>query len=304
MPHSNRNKLSRLFGTFCHLWTKGLHANVQMKTTGSGGVVAQFEFQLDKPHKSFPAGLPGFRRSQPQRVPRHHEPGSPHAPGHPGAVEGSRRRPRRRGPKAIERSRLRAAAHQASLAAARCSAPTTAIPMPPPAPPPPPFGPTSTRLIKVVPRRTSHRSSFSQVDGQDNSVGDNDCSATVSDEGVPPTASSAPLQPPPTQTPPTNGAEFKSPVGVTEVKAKAAAEVKQAPAVYTPERHYRPLERAREKHRLRCAVRCVLCNHEFSDLEWSKAGWATEEMSVICKTCEDLMRAGSKHRAKIPNPAD
>ena len=55
MPHSNRDELSRLFGTFCHLWSKGLHANVQMKTTGSGGVVAQFEFELDKPHKSFPA---------------------------------------------------------------------------------------------------------------------------------------------------------------------------------------------------------------------------------------------------------
>ena len=168
MPHSNRDELSRLFGTFCHLWTKGLHANVQLKTTGSGGVVAQFEFELDKPHKSFPAGLPGFRRGQPPRVPRHHpghEPGSPHAPGHPGATGDSRRR----GPKAIERSRLRAAAHQASLAAARCSAPTTPTPMPSPAPPPPPFGPTSTRLIKVVPRRTSHRSSFSQVDGQDNS---------------------------------------------------------------------------------------------------------------------------------------
>ena len=46
------------------------------------------------------------------------------------------------------------------------------------------------------------------------------CSATVADEGVPPAASSAPLQPPPPQTPPTNGAEFKSPVGVTEVRAK------------------------------------------------------------------------------------
>ena len=51
MPYSNRNELSRLYGTFCHLWSKGLHANVQMKTTGSGGVVAQFEFELDKPHK-------------------------------------------------------------------------------------------------------------------------------------------------------------------------------------------------------------------------------------------------------------
>ena len=127
MPHTNKDELSRLFGTFCHLWTKGLHANVQMKKTGSGGVVAQFEFKLDKPHKS-------FRRGQPQRAPRRHpghEPGSPHAPGHPGAAGGSRRRPRRQGPKAIERSRLPATAHQASLAAARCSAPTTAIPYQP-----------------------------------------------------------------------------------------------------------------------------------------------------------------------------
>ena len=92
-------------------------------------------------------------------------------------------------------------------------------------------------------------------------------------------------------------------VGVTEVKDKAAAEVKQAPAVGTPERHYRPLERAREKRRLRCSVRCVLCNHEFTDLEWSQAGWVVEKM-VICKTCIDLMSAGSKHRAKIPHPTD
>ena len=169
MPYSNRNELSRLFGTFCHLWSKGLHAKVQMKTTESGGVLAQFEIELDKPHKPFPAGLPGFRRSQSHRAPRRHpghESDSPNAPGHPGATGVSRRRPRRRGPKAIERSRLRAAAHQASLATARCSAPTTPTPMPPPAPPLPSFGPTSTRLIKVVPRRTSHRSSFSQVDGQ------------------------------------------------------------------------------------------------------------------------------------------
>ena len=162
MPHSNRDELSRLFGTFCQMWTKGLHANMQMKTTGSGGVVAQFEFELDKPHKSFPAGLPGFQRSQPQRPPRRHrghETGSQNAPRHPGATGGSRRRPRHCGPKEIKRSRLRAAAHQASLTAARCSTPTTPTPMPPPAPPPPSFGPTSTLLI--VPRRTSHRSSFS-----------------------------------------------------------------------------------------------------------------------------------------------
>ena len=71
-------------------------------------------------------------------------------------------------------------------------------------------------------------------------------------EGVPSTASRAPLQPPSPKTPPTNGAGFKSPVGVTrvtEVNDEAAAEV-EAPAVGTPDRHYRPLERAREKCRL------------------------------------------------------
>ena len=188
--------------------------------------------------------------------------------------------------------------------------------MPPPAPPLPPFGPMTTQLIKVVPRQTSHRSSFSQLDGQDNSVDnsldDSDCSATVAYEGVPPTASSAPLQPPPPQTPPTNGAECKSPVGVIEVKVKAAAEVKQAPVVSTPERHYRPLEPAREKRRLRLeesqrsralsawekergANRCVRCNHDF--------GWAVEEI-VICKTWLAIKSEGSKPKAKITSPAD
>ena len=118
-----------------------------------------------------------------------------------------------------------AAAHQASLRAACCSAPTTPTPMPPPVPPPPSLGPSSTRLIKVVPRRTSSCSSFSQlqVDGQDdNGMGDSDCSEMVADEDVPPTTSPAPLQPPSPKTPPTDGAGFKSPahkspVGVTGV---------------------------------------------------------------------------------------
>ena len=86
-----------------------------MKTTGSGGVVAQFEFELDKPQETFPAGLAGFRRG-------------PHGLGHPGATGG--RRPCRRGPKAIERSKMRAAAHQASLAAARCAVAATATALP------------------------------------------------------------------------------------------------------------------------------------------------------------------------------
>ena len=83
------------------------------------------------------------------------------------------------------------------------------------------------------------------MDGQDNSVDDSDRSATVADEDVPPTASSAPLQPPPPQTPPSNGAEVKSLVGVIEVN--------EVPAVKTPDRHLRPLESARDKRRERLA---------------------------------------------------
>ena len=87
---------------------------------GSGGVVAQFEFELEKPNEIFPTGPAGFRRGKTQGESwRHplHQPGSPHALGHAGATGG--RRPRRQGPKVIERSRMCAAAHEASLAAER-----------------------------------------------------------------------------------------------------------------------------------------------------------------------------------------
>jgi len=67
-------------------------------------------------------------------------------------------------------------------------------------------------------------------------------------------------------------------------KVKAAAEVN---AVSNPKRHYRPFERAREKRRLRLeesqrsnvlsawekeqvSNRCVQCNYEFIDSNWSK----------------------------------
>ena len=143
--------------------------------------MAQFEFELEKPNEIFPTGPAGFRQGQPQGEPRRHprhQPGSSHAPGHPGATGGRRSRPRRRGPKAIERSKMRAAAHQASLAAARCAATATALPPPPPPPPPPPTGPATTRSIKVVTRRASFRSSFSQLDGQDSSVDESDCPTT------------------------------------------------------------------------------------------------------------------------------
>ena len=115
MPHTNRAELNQLFANFCRFWTKGLHATVQMKTKGDGRVMAQFEFELEKPYDIFPAGPAGSQRGQPQGEARRHpqhQPGSPRAPGHPGATGNHRSRPRRRGPKAIERSRMRAAAHQ------------------------------------------------------------------------------------------------------------------------------------------------------------------------------------------------
>ena len=46
MQHTNRAEITLLFANFCHFWTKGLHTNVQMKTMGSGGVVAQFVLQV------------------------------------------------------------------------------------------------------------------------------------------------------------------------------------------------------------------------------------------------------------------
>ena len=138
-------------------------------------------------------------------------------------------------------------------------------------------------------------------------MGDSDCSETVAYEDVPPTASPAPLQPPSPQKTPTNGAGFKSPVGVTGV-TEVNDEVKQAPAVGTPDRHYRPLERAREKRRLRLAesqrsdvlsawerervrLRCVQCNHVITDSDWSQfksEGWDVEIVTQ-CISCIDAM---------------
>ena len=292
MPYSNKNELSRLFGTFCHLWLKGHHAKVQMETTERGGVLAQFEIELEKPHEPFPAGLPGFRRGQSHRAPRQDpdlESGSTNAPGQPGTSRAGRRRPRRRGPKAIERSRLRSAAHQASLRAARGSAPTTTptpIPMPPPMPPPPSLGPLSTRLIKVVPRRASSCSSFSQlqVDGQDDiGMGGSDCSETGGVEDVPPTTPLAPLQPPSPKTPPINEAGVNSPghkslVGVTGItdlhsdpSATCGPSEKAAGFEDQFKRHPRPLQRARSRYEARTGnspweKRHTGSDHHHSDL--------------------------------------
>ena len=195
-------RVNRLIRFFHQSWTEKRQANLQLSTK-DGDISIKLDLQLGRPEDIMPG---------------------PAAAGHPAGAP-QRRRPRRhRGPAAKERSRQRAAAYHASRAssgaqtgasqaspgATRASndaapASTQAVDqtqealnsMLHPVPPPPPVGPTSTRLITVVPRRTGHRSSFSQVDGQDNnSVDDSDCSSTVADGGGPPTASPPPLQPP------------------------------------------------------------------------------------------------------------
>ena len=139
-----------------------------------------------------------------------------------------------------------------------------------------------------------------------------DCSESGGVEDVPPTTPLTPLQPPSPKTPPINEAgvkspAHKSPVGVTGV-TEVNDEVKQAPAVGTPDRHYRPLERAREKRRLRLAesqrsdvlsawerervrLRCVQCNHVITDSDWSQfksEGWDVEIVTQ-CISCIDAM---------------
>ena len=324
MPYSNKNELSRLFGTFCHLWLKGHHAKVQMETTERGGVLAQFEIELEKPHEPFPAGLPGFRRGQSHRAPRQDpdlESGSTNAPGQPGTSRAGRRRPRRRGPKAIERSRLRSAAHQASLRAARGSAPTTTptpIPMPPPMPPPPSLGPLSTRLIKVVPRRASSCSSFSQlqVDGQDDiGMGGSDCSETGGVEDVPPTTPPPPLQPPFPKTPPINeaGVNFpahKSLVGDTGITglhsdtsatcgpSEKAAGFEGQEFNGPPRNSSDPREESQSESEYDpddyvgtgLGDACVQCNEGGADVDWYQHDWP---LIAICMQCSNTEKGRS-----------
>ena len=325
MPYSNKNELSRLFGTFCHLWLKGHHAKVQMETTERGGVLAQFEIELEKPHEPFPAGLPGFRRGQSHRAPRQDpdlESGSTNAPGQPGTSRAGRRRPRRRGPKAIERSRLRSAAHQASLRAARGSAPTTTptpIPRPPPMPPPPSLGPLTTRLIKVVPRRASSCSSFSQlqVDGQDDiGLGGSDCSETGGVEDVPPTTPLPPLQPPFPKTPPINeaGVNFpahKSLVGDTGITglhsdtsatcgpSEKAAGFEGQEFNGPPRNSSDPREESQSESESvydpddyvgRLGDACVQCNEGGADVDWYQHDWP---LIAICMQCSNTEKGRS-----------
>ena len=105
--------------------------------------------------------------------------------------------------------------------------------------------------------------------------------------------------PPKPQAPPTNAAEVK-----------AAAGVKEAPAVNTPDRHPRPLARAHEKRRERLAQeesqrycdllqstweeihasRCKMCYNEFTKSDQSnyrRREWVVQLISC-CMTCIEL----------------
>ena len=88
-------------------------------------------------------------------------------------------------------------------------------------------------------------------------------------------------------------------------KVEAATEVN---AVSTHERCYRPVERARERRRLRLEesksssvlsaweqervyLRCVQCNYKFTDSDWSQfksEGWDVEVIK-LCNPCIDSM---------------
>ena len=101
----------------------------------------------------------------------------PAAPGQEDAA-GRRRSRRRRGPASAIRSRARARAHQATLAARRqgtCQTPATRVQAaPPPPPPPPPPQSSSARLIKVVKKPIGSQFSFSNLDGARASIASDD----------------------------------------------------------------------------------------------------------------------------------
>ena len=120
MSHTNRSELNKLFDHFCLLWAEGQHATVQIQSLGNGKARAKLEVELGKLGEIFPADPAGFQRGTPRggarRQPRHHQQDFLPVPDHPGKT-GNRRR--HRGPAAIARSKERAAAYQASLAAAK-----------------------------------------------------------------------------------------------------------------------------------------------------------------------------------------
>ena len=156
--------------TFCRIWEAGGQASL-ITSTEVGELKAKLEIQLGSP-----------------AAPR---PGAPSTTsGHPAASHRPSHRPCHRGPAAKARSRARAAAYQAKKAAAAATVASTAtaapVPQPPPPPPPPPAPalPPATRMIKFLPRKTGTRPSFSQLDGEDDTVSSPPPSSTPSSTRV------------------------------------------------------------------------------------------------------------------------
>ena len=148
---------SRLVDVFCRVGKLGGTASLTASTK-DGLWRASLEIQT----RPAPAAQPG-----PVSPPT----AQPAAPHHEDAA-GRRRGRRRRGPASALRSRARARAHQATLAARRQGSSQTpatrvpAAPPPPPLPPPPPppqF--SSARLIKVVKKPIGSQYSFANLDG-------------------------------------------------------------------------------------------------------------------------------------------
>ena len=99
---------------------------------------------------------------------------------------------------------------------------------------------------------------------------ESDCSATVADEEDPLIATSASLQSPP-----------------------PAAEVKEAPAVNAPDRHPRPLERARKKRRERLAQEESQRNRDLLQnvRDEDSASKCELEPEGACLVCEKLLQS-------------
>ena len=168
MLHSNQAELNQLYDSFCRAWSSGCQATLTT-TCSDGKVIAKLELQLGKPTDPRPGAPPPHRRSVP-----------PFSSNGDQATGTPRRRKTHRGPAALEKSRARAAAYQnrtrTDPTGGTVSVPpphtggTVPVPPPPPPPPPPLALSPATRMIKFLPRKTGTRPSFSQLDGEDDTV--------------------------------------------------------------------------------------------------------------------------------------
>ena len=152
MLHSNQAELNQLYDSFCRAWSSGCQATLTT-TCSDGKVIAKLELQLGKPTDPRPGAPPPHRRSVP-----------PFSSNGDQATGTPRRRKTHRGPAALEKSRARAAAYQ-NRTRTDPTGGTVSVP-----PPPPPALSPATRMIKFLPRKTGTRPSFSQLDGEDDTV--------------------------------------------------------------------------------------------------------------------------------------